>query len=77
MYSKGYTASLGFACNKCFEVATGGIAVAVVVAVVLALAFVAFLSYMLSGKREDDDRGIVARLTRFIPLHSVTIVIVV
>ena len=46
-------------------------------AVVFLLAFVAFLSYMLSGETRGTDQSIVARVTRFIPLHSVKIVIVV
>ena len=46
-------------------------------AAVFLLAFVAFLSYMLSGEMEGVDQGIVARVTRFIPLQSVKIVIVV
>ena len=32
---------------------------------------------MLSGKGEDTDKGIVARVTRYIPLQSVKVVIVV
>ena len=46
-------------------------------AVVFFLASIAFLSYMLSGEIEGTDQGIVARVTRFIPLQSVKIVIVV
>ena len=41
------------------------------------MAVIAFFSYMLSGKSEDADKGIVVRVTRFIPLQSVKIVIVV
>ena len=77
MCSKRYTASLGFTCNKCSDDAAGGIALAVAMAVVFLLAFVAFLSYMLSGETRGTDQSIVARVTRFIPLHSVKIVIVV
>ena len=75
--SKRYTASLGFTCNKCSDNAAGGIALAVAMGVVFLLVFVAFLSYMLSGKMEGVDKGIVARITCFIPLQSVKIVIVV
>lgn len=44
---------------------------------VFGFALIVFVSYMMSGKSEDVDQGIVARLTRYIPLHSVKIVIVV
>ena len=46
-------------------------------AIVFLLACAAFLSYMISGKMENTDHGIVARVSRFIPLQSVKIVIVV
>ena len=75
--SKRFTASLGFACNKCSDNAAGGIALAVAMVVVFLLASVAFLSYMLSGEMEGVNQGIAARVTRFIPLQSVKIVIVV
>ena len=77
MCSKTYAASLGFSCNKCSDNAAGGIALAVAMAAVFLLAFVAFLSYMLSGEMEGVDQGIAARVTRFIPVQSVKIVIVV
>lgn len=72
--SKGYTRSSGFACKSCPDHANEGIALA---AFGFLLAFIALLSYMLSGKRRETDRGIVAHVTWFIPLHSVKIVIVV
>ena len=45
--------------------------------ILLLFAIVAFLPYMLSGEMEGADKSIVARVTRFIPLQSVKIVIVV
>lgn len=39
--------------------------------------FAAFLAYMLSGQELDADQGIVARFSRYIPLPSLKIVIVV
>ena len=75
--SKRYSGNLGFACNKCSDNAAGVIALAVTMIIVFLLAFVAFLSYMLSGETRGADQSIVARVTRFIPLHSVKIVIVV
>ena len=75
--SKTYSASLGFACNKCSDNAGGGIALVVSMGVVFVLAFAAFLSYMLSGETRGAGQSIVARVTRFFPLQSVKIVIVV
>lgn len=46
-------------------------------AVAFLVVFVAFLSYMLSGKSETVDNGIVALVSRFVPLQSVKVVIVV
>lgn len=46
-------------------------------AVAFLVVFFAFLSYMLSGKSETVDNGIVALVSRFVPLQSVKVVIVV
>lgn len=75
--SEGYTASLGFVCTKCSDNITGDIALATVGAIVFLFVVVSFISYLLSAESEDDDRGILARVTRFVPLSSVKIVIVV
>ena len=77
MCSDGYTHALGPSCNKCSDATGFGIALVVVLGVAILAGFTAFLTYMLSGQEQDTDRGIVARLARYIPLHTLKIVIVV
>lgn len=77
MCSDGYTHALGPSCNKCSDATGLGIALVVVLGVAILAGFVGFLTYMLSGQEQDTDQGIVARLARYIPLHSLKIVIVV
>lgn len=74
--SKGYTPSLGFVCNKCPENANGGTAIIAVMATIVLLAFAAFFSYLFSEEMEGVDQGIAACVTRFIPLQSIKIIIV-
>jgi len=69
--------ALGSSCNKCSNATGHGIALVVVLVVVIFVGSAAFLTYILSGEEQNADRGIVARLLRFIPLHSLKIVIVV
>lgn len=73
--SDGYTAEPGFSCVRCSEHA-GGVAVAAVLGVVALLGAVVMVSYILSGEVAGRGTGIVARLTRFVPLQSVKIVVV-
>lgn len=75
MCSDGYTPQLGGTCSKCADEASGVVLVAVVFLVALVLA-VAVVSYVLSGESGGRMSGVVARVTQFIPLQSVKIVIV-
>ena len=73
--SGGYTAELSFTCSKCSHSA-GGIALAAILAVAVLVVAVAVVLYVMSGQVEAGRQGMVERLGRFIPLHSVKIVIV-
>lgn len=75
--SKNYSASFGFVCEKCFNNAAGSIIFVVVIGAGVSFVFAVFLSYMLSGETENRDRRIVARVTRYFPLQSIKIIIVV
>lgn len=75
--SEGYTASLGFVCTKCSDDIAGGITIAAVGSIIFVFVFIAFIIHMLSGMSKDADRGLVARVTSFIPLHTVKIIVVV
>lgn len=48
----------------------------VVVTVIVLIAAAATASYTMSGQLEDGGHGTIERVTRFIPLHSIKIVIV-
>ncbi|CAM9468153.1 unnamed protein product [Ectocarpus sp. 6 AP-2014] len=75
--SDGYTEQLSFACSKCSENSAGGIAVAVVLALLILFLAVAVVSYVTSGEVGMGRKGgIVERVTRYIPLQSLKIVIV-
>lgn len=50
--------------------------VAVLLGLAAILATVAVVSYVMSGERGGDGRGLVERVARYIPLQSVKIVIV-
>lgn len=78
MCSEGYSERLGFSCSRCAENSAGGIAVAVFLSAAIVVLAVAVVSYGTSGKAGGDaGRGTaVERLTRYIPLQSVKIVIV-
>ena len=75
--SKNYASSFGFTCNKCPDNTAGGIALAVILAFVVVFGFVALVSHLVSGRMGRADKGIVSRLARYVPLHSIKIVIVV
>lgn len=75
--SNGYTAQLGFTCSNCSENSAGGIAVAVVLAVVALFVAAAVVSYVMSGEAGlGAGRGVIERLTRHLPLQFVKLVIV-
>lgn len=74
--SDGYSEQLGFVCSKCPENDAGGISIVAVLAVGALIAAAAVISYVTLG--EDGmgaGRGCIERVTRYIPLQSVKIVI--
>lgn len=71
----GYAASFGFACDKCVDKA-GGVVVVVVLVLTILLAAAVIATHTISGQLEGGGRGRIERLTRYIPLQSVKIVIV-
>lgn len=73
--TEGYTASLSFTCVKCSE-NSGRIALASILASLAVVVFTILVSYLLSGETTDEDRGIAARVARYIPLQSIKIVFV-
>eukprot|EP00752_Nemacystus_decipiens_P012586 g11146.t1 len=74
--SGGYTAQLGYTCDKCSGSA-GGIVVVVVLAVAAVFLGVAFVTYVMSGEvGRMGRRGSFGRLVRSIPLQSLKIIIV-
>eukprot|EP00903_Cladosiphon_okamuranus_P021507 g19772.t1 len=74
--SDGYTAQLGFTCDKCPD-KTVGIVLVVVVAVVAVIVGVAVVVYVMPGGVLCTGRGgSLGRLFRNIPLQSVKIIIV-
>ncbi|CAN0083900.1 unnamed protein product, partial [Laminaria digitata] len=72
--SDGHATSFGFACEKCSGIA-GGIVLTVVLIVFVLIGAAGVASYTMSSKLEGDGRGPIERLTRFVPLHSIKIVI--
>ena len=74
--SDGYTAQLGYTCDKCSD-STGGIVVVAVLALVALSVCIAVVMYVMSGEAGcTGRRGPLGRLFRNIPLQSVKIVIV-
>eukprot|EP00752_Nemacystus_decipiens_P002518 g2363.t1 len=75
--SDGYTAQLGYTCNKCSD-STGGTLVVAVVVVVAVAVVMAVITYVVSGEVGCMAHGgSLGRLFRKIPLQSVKIVVVV
>ena len=77
MCSDSYTPSLGSTCSKCPQTSGLGIGLLVAFGVVAFVVCVAILNYMLSGQERSADRGIMARISRFIPFQSLKIIVVV
>lgn len=75
MCSDGYTEALSYACSECSN-RGGGIVVAVLLTLAAILATVAVVSYVISGESGESGRGLVERVTKYIPLQSVKIAIV-
>ncbi|CAB1103783.1 unnamed protein product [Ectocarpus sp. CCAP 1310/34] len=74
--SDGYSGQLGFECRKCPENIKGGITILVVLAVGALIVLAATYSYVTSGETGTGmGRGWIERVTRYIPLQSVKIVI--
>ena len=74
--SDGYSANLGFSCKKCSN-SIGGIVVAIVFTLVVAVAVIPIVSYLLSPELgPGTKRACIGRLVGYIPLNSIKIVIV-
>lgn len=73
--SDGYAANFGSACDQCSDKA-GGIVLMVVLVVFVLIGAAAIASYTMSRQLESGDCGTIKRLTLFVPLQSVKIVIV-
>eukprot|EP00752_Nemacystus_decipiens_P012585 g11145.t1 len=74
--SNGYTAQLGYTCDKCSD-STGGVVIIVVAVIVAVAGGLAVAVYVMSGEVGRTRRGrLFGRLFRNIPLQSVKIVIV-
>ena len=74
--SDGYSASLGFTCNICSN-SPGGIALAVIFALVSLVAMISMATYLLSAELERGAaKAFVERLLRRIPVQSVKVVII-
>lgn len=73
--SDGYAAGAHNTCAECSDNA-GAVVLLVVLALLLILVVVTFLYYLVSTEMEGDERGLLARLTKLIPLQSFKIVIV-
>ena len=74
--SKNYAPSLSYTCRECSNSAVG-IAVATALTLLAAAVGIVIVSHLLSGEMVGSGRGIVDRLTRRVPMHSVKIVIIV
>ena len=73
--SKAYTPGLNFICQKCSD-GTNGIAFTVVI-IVLVIAFgLEIFSYLVSAEVGGAGRGIVDRVTRWVPIQSIKIIVV-
>lgn len=73
--SDGYTASIGFNCDKCSGSA-GGIILAIFLAGAAVFVVIVVAGYIVSGEQERTKKGLVERTMRYIPLQSLKIVIV-
>jgi len=67
---------MSFTCQKCSDRKVA-IATAVVVAVLTLAVGLAIILYLVSAEKGDAGRGIVNRMMKRIPMHSVKIIIVV
>lgn len=73
--SDGYTAGLGFACDKCSNTA-GGIVLAVFFVVIALVVVVSIACYLIFYEHERGRQGLVERMARYVPLQSLKVVIV-
>ena len=70
-----YTAGMNFVCTPC-TARDWGLAVACVVGVVSLVLGIGIVSYLVSPDTRGSGRGLVDRVSRQIPLHSLKIIIV-
>lgn len=76
MCSDGYSKTVAFTCTECVK--TGGsVAIMVVAAVFVLFGGVALYMHLMSGEMDGARRGIVAWLTKRLPLQSIKILVVV
>ena len=68
---------LGYTCEKCTNSRTGSIALAVILSVLCIVAGAVIILFLVARETEGVRRGIVDRVTRYIPTNSVKIIIVV
>ena len=73
--SKDYSPGLGRTCTKCSD-SKVGIVLAIVLGALGAAVGVIVTTHLLSEMKEGTGRGIVDRITRIIPLHTLKIVVV-
>ena len=69
------TAELGSACSRCSD-SRGGLVLAAVLGVVALLGLAAVVSHVTSGEAGRGGKNLVGRLTQYIPLQSLKIVVV-
>lgn len=74
--SRGYSASLSFTCRECSDETVGLIIATVLVMMACVVGF-AVVSYLISAEGLSGGRGIIGRVTQWIPMQSVKTVIIV
>lgn len=75
--TENYVTGLGYTCEKCTISRTGSIALAVILSVLCIVAGASIIMFLVERKTEGTRRGVVVLVTRYIPTHSVKIIIVV
>ena len=73
--SKTYAPGLNFICQKCSD-GTKGIAITVVIIVLIIACGLAIFSHLVSAEVGGGGRGIVDRVTRWVPMQSIKIIVV-
>lgn len=70
-----YTAGIGFTCSECPD-SIGDVVLAAVLGVVALFTVVAVVSYVVSGGGVGGGNIVIGRLTQYVPLQSVKIIVV-